>query len=119
MSILSSATRLCDAAASAWICIFSASATAKTRTASVRFRRFAHLGEQILLAQLSGTLGQFGAHRQHLALSLGFGSGAGLGSLGLGVIDLGHVLSLYDGGLMPEFGLFERWLLLRFGSGLG
>jgi hypothetical protein len=41
-----------------------------------RFRRFDHLGDQLLLAQLSGTLGQFGAHRQHLALSLGFGQGA-------------------------------------------
>jgi hypothetical protein len=71
-----------------------------------RFRRFDHLGDQLLLAQLSGTLCQFGAHRQHLALSLGFGQGAGLGGLGLGLIDLGLVLSLDDGGLTREFGLF-------------
>jgi hypothetical protein len=80
---------LCEAAASAWIFIFSASA-----------------------------LSQLGPHREHFALRLRRGERSRLAGFCLRFIDFGLVLSLHNRRLPSELGLIALRFLLGLGCGL-
>ena len=109
ISSWSSATRLLDAAASAAILVRSASAMAMIFTLlGLGLGGLDHLGDQLLLAQLGLVLGQLGLRGDDRALRLGLRQRAGLGRLGLRLVDLGLVLRLDDGGLPGELGLLAR-----------
>src|SRR6185437_315215 len=77
-----------------------------------------HLGHQLLLAQLGLALCPLGLCGDHLALRAGLGQRAGLARLGLGLVHLGLVLGLDDGGLALILGLLALGLLLGLGRRL-
>jgi hypothetical protein len=77
-----------------------------------------HLGHELLLAQLGLALGQLSLSRDHFALRAGLRQRAGLGGLGLGLVDLGLVLGLDDRGLALVLGLLALGLLLGLGRRL-